>query len=48
MEKILLELCGQMLHANSIEFRHPTTHEDMKVEAPLPEYFEEVLNSMKH
>ena len=48
MGKILLGLFGQMLHAKSIEFRHPTTHEVMKVEAPLPEYFEEVLNSLKH
>ena len=41
-------LFGQMLHAKSIEFRHPTTHEVMRVEAPLPEYFEEVINKLNY
>lgn len=37
---------GQMLHAKSLEFKHPTTGETMKLEAPLPEYFTEVLNKL--
>lgn len=35
-----------MLHAKSIEFRHPTSGKIMKIEAPLPEYFEEVLKQL--
>lgn len=37
---------GQMLHAKSLEFKHPITGKEMKLEAPLPEYFEEVLNKL--
>lgn len=37
---------GQMLHAKSIEFKHPTTGKTMKVEAPLPPYFEKVLQEI--
>lgn len=38
---------GQMLHSRKIEFRHPITNKDMKLEAELPEYFEEVLTSLR-
>ena len=38
---------GQMLHAKSITFEHPISHEIMKIEAPLPEYFEKVLEKLK-
>ena len=34
---------GQMLHAKSLDFKHPITEQPMHLEAPLPEYFEEVL-----
>jgi len=37
---------GQMLHAKSIEFVHPTSEKVMKIEAPMPEYFEKVLVSL--
>ena len=37
---------GQMLHAKSLEFKHPTTGKTMKLEAPLPEYFTKVLNEL--
>ena len=37
---------GQMLHAKVLEFKHPTTGETMRFEAPLPKYFEEVLNKL--
>lgn len=37
---------GQMLHAASLEFVHPTTKKGVKFEAPLPEYFESVLKEL--
>lgn len=38
---------GQMLHAKSLEFKHPITGKTLKLEAPLPEYFEDVLNRLE-
>jgi len=38
---------GQMLHAKSLEFKHPTTGKIMHLEAPLPEYFENVLKRLE-
>ena len=38
---------GQMLHAKSLEFKHPTTGKVLKLEAPIPEYFEEVLKRIE-
>ena len=38
---------GQMLHAKEIEFMHPTTNEKMKIEAPIPKYFEEILEKLE-
>ena len=37
---------GQMLHAKSLEFKHPITGKLKHLEAPLPEYFEEVLKKL--
>ncbi len=37
---------GQMLHAKEITFEHPKLHKQMKIEAPLPAYFEEVLEEL--
>ena len=34
---------GQMLHAKTIEFVHPTTKDKVKFEAPIPKYFQDVL-----
>ena len=39
-------IVGQCLHAKSLEFKHPITGRDMKLEAPLPEYFEKVLQEL--
>ena len=39
-------IIGQCLHAKSLEFKHPITGKDMKLEAPLPEYFEKVLQEL--
>ena len=38
---------GQMLHSMRLEFVHPTTKKEMKLEAPIPEYFEEVLKLLE-
>ncbi len=38
---------GQMLHAKSLDFKHPITNKQIHLEAPLPEYFEEVLNKLR-
>lgn len=38
---------GQMLHSMRIEFKHPITNKQMKLEAELPEYFEEILTSLR-
>jgi 23S rRNA pseudouridine1911/1915/1917 synthase len=32
-----------MLHSTELSFVHPTTNKEMHFEAPLPEYFKEVL-----
>ena len=37
------KLSGQTLHAMTIGFVHPRTHEYMEFDAPLPQYFEELL-----
>lgn len=39
------EFCvvGQCLHAKQLEFKHPITEQEMKLEAPLPNYFEEII-----
>lgn len=38
---------GQMLHAKYLEFKHPVTGEELKLEAPVPEYFENILEKLK-
>ena len=42
------KLQGQTLHAQVLGFVHPHTHEYMEFEAPLPEYFEGMLNKLRH
>ena len=39
---------GQMLHAKSLDFKHPITGKQMHLEAPLPKYFVDVLESLKN
>ena len=36
-----------MLHSKSLRFSHPITGKEMFIEAPLPEYFEKVLNELR-
>ncbi len=38
---------GQMLHAAKLTFKHPTTKKEVNFEAPLPKYFEEVLQKLQ-
>ena len=37
---------GQCLHARQLEFKHPITGKEMKLEAELPEYFESILQEL--
>ena len=38
---------GQMLHAKSLDFKHPVTGEKMHLEAELPPYFKDVLEKLE-
>lgn len=38
---------GQVLHAYKITFVHPRTGKEMSIEAPLPAYFEELLEILR-
>ena len=38
---------GQMLHAKSLDFTHPVTGEKMHLEAPLPEYFKQIIEKLE-
>ncbi len=38
---------GQCLHAKSLKFKHPITGKEMFIEAPLPEYFENILKNVQ-
>ena len=39
---------GQMLHAKSLDFKHPITGEQMHLEAELPSYFKEIIRTLEH
>lgn len=38
---------GQCLHAKRLEFTHPITGKEMKLEAPLPEYFKNIIEHLE-
>ena len=38
---------GQCLHAKSLDFKHPITGKELHIEAPMPEYFEKILELEK-
>ena len=38
---------GQCLHAKKLEFTHPITEKEMNLEAPLPEYFEKIIEELE-
>lgn len=39
---------GQCLHAKRLEFVHPITGKEMKLEAPLPEYFQNIIAQLEN
>ncbi len=47
IKKQKFNLNGQLLHASRLTLTHPSTGELMTFEAPLPDYFEEVLKKLK-
>ncbi|WP_010282608.1 RluA family pseudouridine synthase [Bacillus timonensis] len=46
--KKTLDLGGQALHAGLLGFVHPRTNEYLEFEAPLPAYFEKLLEKLRH
>jgi len=45
--KLTIPLQGQTLHAKTLGFLHPSTGKYVEVDAPLPEYFKQLLSAMK-
>ena len=41
-------LTGQTLHARVIGFEHPRTNQYIEIEAPLPQYFVQLLKTLKY
>ena len=39
-------IIGQCLHAKALDFKHPITQKEIHLEAPLPEYFRDILNKL--
>lgn len=39
---------GQLLHARVLGFTHPASREYVEFEAPLPDYFEKILEILRH
>lgn len=39
---------GQMLHAKSLNFKHPITGKEIHLEAELPNYFKDILNKLEN
>lgn len=37
---------GQMLHSTILKFKHPISGKEIMIEAPLPQYFEDVLSKL--
>ena len=38
---------GQCLHAKSLEFKHPITGKEMKLEAKLPQYLKDLIEELE-
>ena len=38
---------GQCLHAQKLEFKHPITNKELKINALLPKYFEEIIEKLE-
>lgn len=48
LTKPFQNLQGQTLHARILGFRHPTKNQYIEVEAPLPQYFVQLLKSLSN
>jgi 23S rRNA pseudouridine1911/1915/1917 synthase len=46
VKKQKFKLNGQLLHAQKLILTHPRTGEEMTFEAPLPDYFLSVLETL--
>lgn len=46
--KCRFNLDGQLLHAQTLTFTHPTTGQEMSFSAPIPTYFEKVLTTLRN
>ena len=46
--KCKFNLDGQLLHAQTLMFTHPTTGEHLSFSAPIPAYFEKVLTTLRN
>ena len=46
--KSRFNLDGQLLHAETLAFTHPTTGEKLSFSAPIPTYFEKVLTTLRN
>ena len=40
------QIIGQCLHAKSLEFTHPITNKEMKLEADFPKYFKDLIDEL--
>ena len=45
--KKTMKVNGQLLHAHELRFIHPTSNEEIIVNAPLPQIFEDVLEELR-
>jgi len=48
LKKQKFKLKGQMLHAKTLGFIHPSKNEYMEFTTELPQYFEEILNKLRN
>lgn len=47
LKKQRYKLEGQVLHAKTLGFIHPTTKEYMEFDSKLPDYYEDILNNLR-
>ncbi len=40
-------IVGQCLHAKALDFKHPITEKEIHIEAPIPEYFNTILEELE-
>ena len=46
--KCRFALDGQLLHATTLTFTHPKTGKELSFSAPIPPYFEKILNTLRN